>query len=81
MVMNPELTELSDVTAQSEDQVPQLAWLAVQQAYARTVEAGLSVLIAEGGMLIEVSADGRRRVVKRLPPNIPVEAGKIIMLP
>jgi hypothetical protein len=65
---------------QTEDQIPALAAMAVEQAFRDALAAGQSVLIAESGFLVEISPDGGRRVVKRIAPNIPVTAGQIISL-
>ena len=57
-----------------------LAAMAIERAYREALASGLNVLIAEAGLLVEVSPDGSRRIIKRLEPNIPVTAGQIISL-
>jgi hypothetical protein len=65
---------------QTEDQIPMLAAMAVEQAYRQALAAGQHVLVADSGVLIDVAPDGTRRVVKQLEPNIPVKAGQVISL-
>jgi len=63
-----------------DDQFPYLAALAGRNPYRRSLEAGQKVLIAEAGVLYEVSLKGDRRVVKHLQPRVPVHAGRILKL-
>lgn len=58
-----------------EDAIPALAAEATRRAYAAALAVG-SVLVADGDALVEVFPDGRRVVLKALPPqhDIPVGA-------
>lgn len=61
---------------QTEDDIPALAKRAVQEAYTRALNAGQSVFTVEDGYLVEVSADGSRRLIRKLEPSVSVEAGQ-----
>lgn len=58
-----------------EAHLPELFAAAVTQAYQAALAAGHTVLQREGDDLVEVSPDGSRRVIKPLPPLVPVEPG------
>ena len=60
-----------------ENRIPQLAENAVKQASANTLKAGRSVVEAVGGNLIETRPDGTSRILKKIPPPIPVVAGQM----
>ena len=49
-----------------EDQIPELATQATQQAYWHTLASGNSVVVAQGGKLWEVFPDGTRRFIKEI---------------
>ena len=63
-----------------DDAFPSLAVMAGRDAYRRSLHAGQTVMIAEGGILYEVSPAGERRVIKHLQPLIPVQAGRLLNL-
>lgn len=65
---------------QTEDQIPLLAAMAIERAYHEALAAGQPVLIADSGVLVEVSPDGTRRVLKPLHPHVPVILGQVITL-
>lgn len=47
-----------------EQQIPELAAIATQQAYWQTLASGDSVLVAENGQIVEVKPDGTRTYMK-----------------
>lgn len=64
-----------------EEHIPELAEAAVREAYWRALAAGNRVLVSEGGNLVEVSPDGSRRVVRPLPPKLPLTPGRPLDIP
>jgi len=46
----------------------------------RALAAGQRVLIADHGALVEISPEGSRRVIRQIPPTVPVIAGQVILL-
>ncbi len=61
---------------QTEDDIPALAKRAVREAYAQALNSGQSVFKVEDGYLVEVSADGSRRLIRKLESSVSVEAGQ-----
>ncbi len=59
-----------------EAHIPELAQVAFTQAYWAALASGSSVLMSEGGNLVEIFPDGKRKFIKKLPPRIPVTLGK-----
>lgn len=59
-----------------EEHIPELAEGAFKQAYWAALASGSSVLISENGKLVEVFPDGKRKVIKELPPWTPVKRGQ-----
>jgi len=59
-----------------EEQIPDLADLAVKQAYWQTLAAGYNVLESENNTIVEVYPDGTRRTIKQIPPAIPIAKGQ-----
>ena len=59
-----------------EEKIPELADMALKQAYWRALAAGHSVLEAEDGVLYRVFPDGSREFVEKLPPRVPVTPGQ-----
>lgn len=49
-----------------ENQIPELAELALQQAYWQTLSAGNVVTVLENNEIIEISPDGKRRVLRAI---------------
>lgn len=49
-----------------EQQIPELAEMALQKAYWQTLGSGDSVLIVDNGQIVEVKPDGTRTVVKTI---------------
>lgn len=54
---------------------PAASGSAFAHARERVLDAGLSVLQSEGGVIYEIFPDGRRREVKRIEPPTKVVAG------
>lgn len=63
-----------------EEHIPELAEVAFKQAYWAALASGSSVLMSEGGNLVEVFPDGERKIIKRLPPSTPVKLGQKLEL-
>ena len=59
-----------------EEHIPELAEVAFKQAYWSALASGSSVLISENGNLVEVFPDGKQKIIKPLPPSIPVVRGQ-----
>jgi hypothetical protein len=59
-----------------EEHIPDLAEAAIKQAYWQALAAGSSVLARENDNLVEVFPDGRRKVIKPLPPQTPTQPGQ-----
>jgi hypothetical protein len=49
-----------------ENQIPELAELALQQAYWQTLSSGNSVTVLEDNEIVEISPEGNRKVIKTL---------------
>ena len=49
-----------------ENQIPELAELALQQAYWQTLSSGNVVTVLENNEIIEISPDGKRRVLRAI---------------
>ena len=49
-----------------ENQIPELAELALQQAYWQTLSSGNVVTVIENNEIIEISPDGKRRVLRAI---------------
>jgi hypothetical protein len=47
-----------------ENQIPDLAELALQQAYWQTLSSGNSVTVLEDNEIVEISPEGNRKVIK-----------------
>ncbi len=58
-----------------EEQIPELAELAVKLAYLKALASGSSVLECKNGVLMETFPDGTRKIIKKLPPSTPVKPG------
>lgn len=63
-----------------EEHIPELAEIAFKQAYWAALASGSTVLMSENGNLVEVFPDGKRRVIKPLPPSTPVTPGQKLEL-
>lgn len=59
-----------------EEHIPELADLAVKQAYWQALAAGNVVLESDKGNLVEVHPDGTRKIIKPLAPSTPVIKGQ-----
>lgn len=59
-----------------EEHIPELATVAFKQAYWAALASGSSVLISENGNLVEVFPNGKQKIIKQLPPSIPVTRGQ-----
>lgn len=58
-----------------ENHIPELADAAFRQAYWQALAAGSSVMVADGGQIVEVFPDGNRKVVKQI--NKPIRINPI----
>ena len=58
-----------------EAQLPAAAGIAFSNAYHQALGAGLSVMVADNGAIYEVFPDGHRRLIKKIAPPIPTQAG------
>ena len=56
-----------------ESLIPHMAGAASRQAFLDSLAAGLSVVVAEDGAMVEVFPDGSRRFIENLPPMVRVE--------
>jgi len=63
-----------------EDLVPAKAAAAFREAYETTLNAGLSVLAVEGGILYRVYPDRTKEAIKKMPPGVKVKKGTVIRL-
>jgi hypothetical protein len=63
-----------------EEQIPELAVMALKLAYREALASGSCVLIVKDGTLVEVSPDGSERIIKELPRWIPVTPGKYLRI-
>ncbi len=59
-----------------EEHIPELASVAIKQAYWRALASGHSVLEAENGFIVEVLPNGKKKIIKKLPPSIAVNPGQ-----
>jgi hypothetical protein len=50
-----------------ETQIPDLAELAFQKAYWHNLSSGNTVTVLEDDKIVEISPDGKKRVIKTLP--------------
>lgn len=66
--------------AQTEENIPQLAGLAVERAFHDALKAGQSVLTTKDGVLLEVFPDGTIREVRAVEPPTAAEAGQTATL-
>lgn len=58
---------LPEYIPQTEENIPLLAHLAVEQAYQRAVESGVTMVTSENGMLVERTPQGNVREIHPLP--------------
>jgi len=69
-----------DLTEESmcylEEHIPELADSAFKQAYWHALASGNIVLKLEDNVIFEISSDGSKREIKRLPPQIEVTPGQ-----
>lgn len=59
-----------------EQHIPEQAVMALKQAYWKALASGSSVLVCEGGHLIEQFPDGTKKIIKKVSPPIRVQAGQ-----
>jgi hypothetical protein len=59
-----------------EEHIPELAEAAFKQAYWAALASGSSVLVSEDGYLVEKFPDGRKAIIKALPPSLSVRVGQ-----
>ena len=58
-----------------EERIPELASHAFRLAYYRALTTGAAVLEAVDGSLVETTADGERKVLRKLPSPTQIEPG------
>ncbi|MNG25439.1 hypothetical protein D3C84_1102950 [compost metagenome] len=61
-----------------EDKIPVMAEGAVNTAYINALVAGRSVMEVVDGMLVETTADGKRKVIRAAKPRHKVAQGGVI---
>jgi hypothetical protein len=59
-----------------EKQIPELARVAVEQAYWQSLKSGNSVVEVKNNALVETFPNGDQKFIKNLKPRIPVELGQ-----
>jgi hypothetical protein len=64
-----------------EEHIPEMAEIAMKQAYWQTLASGASVLVTENGCIMEVFPDGTKRFVKTIEPRVTIDPTKIFLLP
>jgi len=72
------MTQDEKTLQESEDEFPSLSGAAFSNAFRKTLNSGLSVLVSDGDFIYEVFPDGTRKRVKKIDPRSPVERGKKI---
>lgn len=63
-----------------EQQIPELADVAIKQAYWHALASGSSVLVAENGILLEVFPDGTQKIIRHLMPSTPITADQKLII-
>lgn len=58
-----------------ERSIPESAGAAFKRAFQHALSSGGKLVVAEGGNLVETSADGTHRIIKSLPEHIQVAPG------
>ena len=61
-----------------EQAIPELADAAFNRAYWEAIAAGFIVLETEGEQLVEIHPNGTKKVIKQIPPRVPVKKGSKI---
>ena len=59
-----------------ETQIPEMAELALRQAYWQTLASGNSVTVLENDEIVEISPEGTRKVIKKIQRTSPVNFQK-----
>lgn len=59
-----------------EEHIPEVAIAAFKQAYWAALASGSSVLMSENGNLVEIFPDGKKKIIKPLPPATKVTIGQ-----
>ncbi|QDT53013.1 hypothetical protein Pan44_10280 [Caulifigura coniformis] len=67
------------ILQQKESEIPHLAAVAVGKAYRNAIASGQKVLVADSGVLYEVTKDGRTPI-KNLRPRVRVKVGRPLKL-
>jgi len=70
------MTLSEDAINYLEEHIPELAKAAFTQAYWAALASGSSVLMSENGNLVEIFPDGKRKIIKPLPPSTKVTIGQ-----
>jgi len=71
------MPEQEDATEfeRKEDKMPSRAAGVFKDAYDAALKAGLNVMIAVDGRLIQVAPNGKRKVIKKIAKRVHVEPG------
>ena len=72
------MTLSEDAINYLEEHIPELAKATFTQAYWAALASGSSVLMSENGNLVEIFPDGKRKIIKPLPPSTKVTIGQIL---
>lgn len=59
-----------------EEHIPELADLAIKQAYWNALASGSSVLECQNGVIVEVHPDGTRKIIKKISPPTEITLGQ-----
>jgi len=68
-----ELTE--EAMQRLEECIPKRAEYALRKAYQRALTTSGKVMVAINGEILEVTAEGERRLIRKIDPPIPVKPG------
>lgn len=63
-----------------EEHIPELVGAAITQAYWEALATGSSVTQCENGIIYEVFPDGTRKIIKKIPPPLPVKLGQKVLI-
>ena len=62
-----------------EAHIPELADVAVRQAYWQALASGSSVLEVHEGALVEIFPDGTQKMIKAMSPQTKVAVGQVVL--
>lgn len=64
-----------------EEHIPELADLAIKQAYWSALASGSSVLECIAGAIVEINPNGTRKIIKKVAPSTRVKKGQKLKIP